>query len=211
MNKNDHNGAFNYDGPAISDMDNQLEGLGYGLRIIECNSKVDLITSLQKLNRRYGDRKKIDFAVVGAHGNRTGMTIGRPSSGFANFFNNIAQGFFLSTRYSLHNSDMNKPMFQNMSEYFSEDPTWLLWSCSTGKSIGGIGKKMSKELEAQVIAPDKVSSGISVSITKNPEGRLQFKQSYDKYSLPRKMLSHIRPTSFRKLHSRVFNRGKTVG
>lgn len=210
MNKSDHNGAFNYDTETIRDMDYQLGNLDYGIRIIECNSKIELISSLGNLDNRYGDRKKIDFAVVGAHGSRTGMTIGRPESGFANFFNNIAQTFFIPTKYSLQNTDMNNPLFQKIKDYFIVEPTWLLWSCSTGKNFNGFGKKLSKGLEAQVIAPDKVSSGFSVSISKNQEGKLQFHQSYDKYSLPRKMFSYIRPLSFRKLRSRIFNKGNEM-
>lgn len=210
MNKADHNGAFYYDTQVIDDMNKQLEDVGYGIRIIECNSKIDMLSSLDNLNTRYGKNQKMEFAVIGAHGNRTGILLGRPSSNFAHFFSDLAQGFFKSSKYTLNRGDMNKPIFQRLKGYFKENPTWLLWSCSTGKRFRGIGKKISKELGAQVIAPDKPFSIHSVTITKDREDRLQFNQKYENKNLVRRLISYIHPLTHRPIRSRTYEHGKPV-
>jgi hypothetical protein len=202
MNKSDHNGAFNYRG-AYSSMASQLEDLDYSMRIVEVNTKKEMFASLEDLSVRYGEGQKMEFAVIGGHGRRTGISLGRPLSSFKRFFHTVANMFYLSNSYELHKRDINNPLFQKIKGYFREDPTWLLWSCSTGKKKG-IGEEISKEQEANVVAPRHPTNFDSINITKNGDGRLNFENTsfydhrYYRRHNPKFLLGSEKPRIFRK-------------
>lgn len=140
------NAVFDY-APLVVDRQSGLSDLfqhfheDYNVRIVEANSKLDLIKALRKLDRRYGDKQKISFGFVSGHGSKDSIWLGGSSD----------------PRYSLRTSDLSKA--EGRINCFVDNPIFVLRACSTGAEAG-IGQEWSRALHATVIAP-KVDSGLA--------------------------------------------------
>lgn len=134
----DHNGAFQGDGKPIAEFAESLKDR-FELRIVECDSKLDVAKQLITLDRRYGEPKggnKISFAVIGGHGNENVIVFGGDDE-----------------RHRLLKSDLQGKGVGRSTSFFTENPTLIIVSCSTGKE-GAIAQELSAALHATVIAPD---------------------------------------------------------
>lgn len=133
----DHNGALQKDSNAIDDLACSIRGQ-YELRIIECESKVDIGRKLQALHAKYtatDKNNKIQFAVIGGHGNKNEIAFGNTS-----------------TADRLLQTDLAGKGFQRVRDFFIKSPIIIVTSCRAGES-GGIAQELSSALNATVYAP----------------------------------------------------------
>lgn len=148
--RSDWNGAFYSEEELIAEFHQSLQG-SYELRIIECESKWDIGKSLFALDKAYAqaeDGHKIAFAVVCGHGNREVIDFGGKEE-----------------RHRLHISDLGGTGIGRSTMFFEENPTLVIFSCTTGTE-GGVGQELSKAMHATVIAPDGVTSPQSIELNK---------------------------------------------
>lgn len=134
----DHNGAFQGNGESIAKFADSLQN-SYELRIVECDGKLDVAKQLITLDRRYAvpaGGHKISFAVIGGHGNEGVIVFGGNDD-----------------RHRLFKSDLQGKGVGRAASFFTENPTLIIVSCSTGKE-GAIAQELSLALHATVIAPD---------------------------------------------------------
>lgn len=121
----------------LSEFSQSLENK-YLLRIIEVESKRDIIKRLILLDKKYGAQQKISFVILGAHGETDKMQLGKGNKNMD----------------VLSIDEVSIETMSKFRRFFSEDVTFILNSCSTG-SEGGIGQQLSSTLSCQVIAPDR--------------------------------------------------------
>lgn len=151
----------------LSKFSDQLKGLGIGIRIIECESKIDIARYFIRFDRKYGNTHKIDFAIIAGHGTESSIMFG---------------GY--DQDHSLYVEDINPPSenhtIRKTAKFFSPNPTIILSSCSTGKSDAGIAQQLSEALNAEVIAPDSNAKlqMISVSEDNGTPGKNRFDAGY---------------------------------
>ncbi|HVT01203.1 MAG TPA: hypothetical protein VHE53_03145 [Patescibacteria group bacterium] len=152
--EDDHNGALYQNEDVLGDLSDQL-GEKYILRIYEVGDKKDLVSILNRARKKYG---RADFGIIAAHGTEDDMTLG------------------YNTR--VNRDDANRVGAHALRNAFVDDPTLILFSCSTGK-LGGIGQQieaLGKE-GTRVIAPDYVTGPESVMVIKE-DGKLNFEVKY---------------------------------
>ena len=133
--KNDHNGAFYGTNHVFGNLFSQTAGK-YALRVVEGDSKIDIVKMLHRLDRKYGKSHKIQFAIIGGHGAPDCIQFGGSEA-----------------KHRLKISDLIDKRAKNKSRYFEKNPTIILNSCETGFREG-MGQKLSKILNARVIGPD---------------------------------------------------------
>ncbi len=119
---------------------------------MEYEGKPNFGRKLIEIRKRYGDAHKISFAIIAAHGGQ------------------YAIQNLLSTR------ELEKQRIQRVTDFFEEDPTIILVSCSTGKEYG-IGQGLSETLGMHIIAPNKPTNINSIH-TEIKEGKIQFSVTY---------------------------------
>lgn len=169
----DYNGAFELAGEALPDFWKQLSKHDMALRIVEGESKIALGKQLIKLNRRYGEKNKVSFAVIGGHGNTESIRFGHEELierevQKDNWLQRLWQEFKdrsgpKSTRQIFRIEDLKGKGVRRIADFFVEDPAVILVSCSTGTK-GGIGQKISKVFNAHVVAPDEPTNISKASI-----------------------------------------------
>ncbi|GEM_PF-5953705 len=151
----DHNGAFTCNTEVFSALYNQLNNdaaffTKYGLRVVECDSKLSAVHRLNSMRKRYGPAT---FGIVGGHGTEGSIALGSKGK------NNV-----------IYISDFSRKGGGALHSAFIEHPTLILVSCTTGIE-GGIGQKIS-ELGAEIIAPDKPTNIETIFVLRNAEGKL---------------------------------------
>lgn len=138
-------GNVNY---LLLDLDKEMKGK-FLLRIVEAGGRLSVIKNLLKLNKRYGLSQKIQFAIVTGHGEKDRIIFGTRSD------------------QDLRIEDLDGRSASKSGEIFVEHPIIILESCTTGAE-GGIAQRLSKAMQAEVIAPDR--PGFLDAISFNQEG-----------------------------------------
>lgn len=163
--RNDWNGAFYGDNLALNELFEELHG-EFGLRVVECEGKMDVARALIDLNRRYnpadGSGHKISLAIIGGHGTENSIRFGGDDD-----------------RHALFTEDLQGRGVQRTSEFFKDNPTFILVSCSTGADKG-IGQKLSEIMGAKVIAPKVPTSISKYQVGKRKGGKFRFNAEYTK-------------------------------
>jgi hypothetical protein len=159
IDQGEHAGAFAQNTQAFQELFDQIKD-ELNMRVLEVESKQDLARMLITLNRKYGDENKISFALAGGHGSLGLITLGEGKH---------ARDFILK-------KDLKGRGVQRASNFFVEHPTFVLFSCSTGKE-GGFAQDLSQEYNASVIATDSDTSLNSIQKTgeaHNPSFDVQY-------------------------------------
>lgn len=160
--RSDHNGAFYQNGYIFKDLLDKLDG-EFSLRVVECESKIDIARALIKFDRRYnpgGKGHKISLAIIGGHGSENTIKFGGQDE-----------------RHRLRIQDLMGSGIQNTSRFFEEGPTIILASCSTGANKG-IGQEMSEKIGAKVIAPKEPTNLTEIQVGRKRGGRWRFNARY---------------------------------
>lgn len=155
--RSDWNGAFQ-DDRYFATLFEQLQNT-HSLRIVEAGSKRDAARRLISLDRKYGDAHKIQFMILGGHGNENGIWFGH------------------GNKNSLQREDLQGAGVRRTGSFFEPGAPLIISSCKVGKE-GAIGQGISKDLAMNVIAPDKIQNGIrflKVDTSTNPP---QFEVTY---------------------------------
>ncbi|HEY1041113.1 MAG TPA: hypothetical protein VGE63_00095 [Candidatus Paceibacterota bacterium] len=156
----DHNRAFDmYDDVLLSTYQ-QLKAKGVGMRIMEFDSKYELIKSLARANMTYGSQNKLSYVILGAHGYAEGFTAG-------------------SRRDVSMRKDFSEGVVR-IKDYFVENPEIVLASCSTG-SENGIGQHISQVYDARVHAPNGPTKVKSINPEVDPQtGHVSFSVKFQR-------------------------------
>lgn len=133
----DHNQAFDAKADVLRSLFRQGREYNIGLRVLEFDSKYELMKNLARLNDRYGAHNKISYVLLGAHGEE--------------------DSFQTTYTEEVHKDDFEGKGVQKIKDFFVEQPEIILASCSTG-APNGIGQKISEMYGAKVYAPDKPTS-----------------------------------------------------
>ncbi len=161
--RNDWNGAFYQNRFELNQLYEKLQG-GFNLRVMECEGKIDVARALIEFNKRYnpldGNGHKISLAIIGGHGTQDSIRFGGDDE-----------------RHALFTQDFQGRGVQRTSEFFEENPTFILVSCSTGADKG-IGQKLSEVMGAKVIAPKVPTSIAEYQVGKRPGGKFRFNAKY---------------------------------
>ena len=160
----DYNGAFHDSQSVLADFYEKLRTLGFNLRISERNGKFGAARSLLGFNKKYGDKQKISFAIIGGHGSKDSIEFGDMTAGDNGTLQTDNLGG-IGVRRSLSN------------EFFVENPTIILNSCSTG-AIFGIGQNISKKINCELIAPYKPTNLSRIEFTIDDKNKLHFNVRY---------------------------------
>lgn len=169
----DHNGACYFD---RNELEKLRQGIGnaFTIRIVECESKQDIAKTLLRLNKQYDREQKISFAFIAGHGSPSGIMFGgnpRP----------VYEGEKLHPRFYIHKDDLMGHGVQRGKNFFIENPTLLLSSCSTGKE-GGFAQELSQKFGATVIGPEMDIVGIdSLKVNFDKRGIPIFQVKYKPY------------------------------
>lgn len=135
----------------------QLERGGeYFVRSIEASDSHELLRRMAALDRLYGAQQNIAFVVVDAHGKPELMELGGGERALGSL---VLQHNYGATR-----------------EWFIENPTILLASCSTGQE-GGIAQEISRQLHATVIAPGD-PAGVETLVAVETNGKLKLEPTF---------------------------------
>ena len=192
--QDDNNGAFaSTNGQPTEKLYRDLRDLDYGLRIYEVRTTSDVLKTLIKTHRRYGEQNQISFVLIGAHGREDsihfeeegGLAEGRGAIAFKQedlerVFRK-EEGFRLWPRKQLTKDHANWRTQQKLRSMFIDNPTVILDSCSTGAK-GGIGDKF-VEIGARAFGPKKPGKLISIMVTKDRLGKLVFMRAEYSYVL----------------------------
>src|SRR5258708_3510392 len=153
----DHNGAFYHDTHVFGNVVKQL-GDRYYLRVAEAETKIDVVRRLSTFKKNYGPAT---FAFIGGHGEPDLIQFGSLGG---------------EGRYGLRSEDLIGRGSERSRQFFVDNPTIILVSCSTGTKKG-IGQKLSERLAATIIAPETPTSMSKVDISFS-NNRPVFKVSY---------------------------------
>lgn len=165
--RDDWNGAFYADADVFRKLDKQLDG-EFSLRFFECESKADIARALIKSNKRYnppdGSGHKISLLILGGHGSEKRINFGGDEHP--------------SERHYLTADDLMGGGVKKAGQFFEENPTIILSSCSTGAE-GGIGQELSKRFGAKVIAPKEPTALTGIYASKNRgQDKFRFNAEY---------------------------------
>ncbi len=162
--KNDYNGAFNYDIEIYENLLKQIKEK-YNLRVVECTTKRDIARRLISLSKEYGPAS---FAIIGGHGEPDHITFG----------NRIEERDWMNPeKYKLSKEDFEGSGVRRGVKFFTNNPTFILVSCSTGQQ-NGIGQKLSQVFNAKVIAPETSTNIKKINAEINEDNSLNFSALY---------------------------------
>lgn len=156
----DHNGSFSNLDRELRDLFMQTRG-HHRIRVIETGGKMGIARRLISLDKQYGSRNKISFALIAGHANPDSIHFGEGSN------------------TAIRAEDLLGRGFQQTSKFFDEKPTLIISGCRVGV-IGGIAQKLSRTFGTEVIAPDDFSSGISSIKVTYENGRPSFKVKFSR-------------------------------
>ncbi len=157
--RNDWNGAFYLNKYTLGDLPDQLRGK-FALRVFECESKQDIARVLISIDKKYGSKQKISLAIIGGHGQHNSILFGGKEE-----------------RHKLTTTDLSGGGATKSVRFFTESPTFILASCSTGADKG-IGQELSNKFKAKLIAPKIPTALMRVYASKKPGREFRFNASY---------------------------------
>ncbi|MBI2049622.1 hypothetical protein HYT32_01830 [Candidatus Roizmanbacteria bacterium] len=172
--RSDWNGAFYDNRKVFRKLLTQLKENGYGLRVFEVESVNDVARSLIKLNKLYGESYKISFAIIGGHGSWDSIHFGSERE-HLNIFDIKDRPGAKKVNLLLKQHDLRGRGVQRSSEFFEQNPTIILNSCTTGANRG-IAQEISR-LGTTVIGPDRPASIKDIKVT-GDNRRLNFEVGY---------------------------------
>lgn len=158
----DWNGAFNKDSLLWKRLFKSLKKHKYLLRIVEAGNKFEIIRELTRLKKKYGQS---GGAFIGGHGTIRSIQFGPDEDQE-------------DTSHSIYIKDLVKANFRNAARnFFHDDATIVLNSCSTGKAEG-IAQKFSKT-GLRVIGPKLPTSMESIEVIFDQQSdNVKFKIKY---------------------------------
>lgn len=136
--REDWNGGFYSGKNALQDLSTSSEQLGVNVRVFECEGRIDMVKKLVRLERAYGEKQKIKFALIGGHGDKSSLQFAPDSA----MIKEINKGNIIHSK-----------ALPELRSFFDPQATVILNSCSTGTD-DGIGQTLSKLAHIRVIAPD---------------------------------------------------------
>jgi regulator of replication initiation timing len=148
---NDHNDAFDADKEIIESVFEQTDNKIL-MRIAEFESKVSVLKNLALFNKRYGEKNKITYLILGAHG-------WERSIGDIAYFDLDGKGAL------------------RVKDFFVDNPEIILVSCSTGAEKG-MAQKLSENYNATVHAPSIPTSLKNISVDFNEINKPHFKVEF---------------------------------
>ncbi|MDO8553701.1 MAG: hypothetical protein Q7S22_02750 [Candidatus Micrarchaeota archaeon] len=151
FNKNDHNGAFYFEGMRLKDL-----GKYYRLFIVEVDSEKDFYGKVSNLSSTFG---KINTLVIGGHGKPDLIKLGKTKE----------EGGKLTKDEAYLNLTDEEDM-QSIRRYLVSAPTVILVSCSTGENQKSIGALLSRVWDARLYAPS--SPSLQTFYDLNREGKI---------------------------------------
>ncbi len=139
----DHNDAFTKvtHEQRLREFSRQLSELGFHLRIIEVDTPRTLAKRMLELDAKYGEKNKISFAVLQAHGGEEDVQVGNK------------YGQVLNTKM------LSGLRPQNLNRFFTENPKGIIDSCYGG-APGGFAEVAAERFGATVHGAADISYGI---------------------------------------------------
>ncbi len=137
--REDWNGAFYKGRRLLEDLASPANQAAMNVRIFECTGKLDVTKKLIRLNRRYGEKQKIGFALVGGHANLKQMHF------------SSAHGLG-----QVREENLSPVILAELKTFFSVDATVVFQACSIGGD-DGLGQFFSS-IGISVVAPDQPAS-----------------------------------------------------
>lgn len=153
----DWNGSFMHDMKDVRQINTDAQKLGYALKIIEARDKMSVVKRIIGLDKKFGDKNKIAFAVLGGHGDENSVFLG------------------VKPEDSLTSNDLKKESATRIRKYYGDKPPFLFNACSTGR---GIGPEYSNFGGGYSMSPDKEGVLSKVSLKKDITGVLFFEAEY---------------------------------
>ena len=158
----DHNEAAfeESDKDVVKSAAQQLKELGYGLRILECEGKTDIVSHFREFEKRYGREQKISFLFIRVHSEKEYMVFGSDPKDGSISVEDIARGFGIER------------------EMFTEDPTFILDGCEVGFR-GGIAQALSEAFSASVLAGKTSKTALMAITISREKNKLAFQPLYE--------------------------------
>lgn len=150
----DSNGVFYLKNDILTKLNQDISPT-HNLKVVEIGNKKELVHMLNQLRKKYG---KAAFAIIGGHGNPSGIQLGSGEWDHISIEDVMMKGT------------------DAISLAFEADPTIILFSCSTGQREG-IGQKISG-IGATVIAPEVDTTAQEIKVSRR-KGKLEFKVKYN--------------------------------
>jgi len=147
----DWNDVFDSNAEIIESIFKQTDGRLI-VRIAEFQSKFSILKRIASFDKRYGEKNKISYLILGAHGYKKGFS-------------------------DVYYNDLNGKGVSRVKDFFVNKPEIILASCSTGED-DGIAQKISKTYEAIVHAPAIPANLKNVLIDFNLKDRPHFKVEF---------------------------------
>lgn len=132
VNKNDYNGAF-------YDMGRKLQYLesDFNIMVVEVSGRKEYAQMIERMYARFGNI-------------HTGIIVGHSTE------NDILLGAYKSKgKISIN----DETLISGLRKYFEINPTIVIDGCSSGGTLDGVGRMISQNLMANVLAPDVVAYG----------------------------------------------------
>ncbi len=169
--RSDHNDAFDEKKYIFNKLYSETRGK-YGIKIAECESKTDLARKFITLDKKYGEKNKIAFLLMGGHGSGDGLNLGEYRT------REEAEGEELSLK-AIFKVESGSPGFKKANEkYLDKDAEIVLLSCSAG-IVDGIADKFSSSYDKKIMAPVIPVSKLDLDINYDVNGKPHFKAIYD--------------------------------
>lgn len=163
----DWNNSLHMGSETIAGLLDSLQQQGMTLRIAEFNGNVDFVRKLKNFDSIYGNRQRIRFGVLNAHGNQDGMRMGGTNRDGNNQI------------YTFDQRNLNEreeKALEYIRSFFADEATLILASCSVGKE-NGVAQTISKIMNIKVLGPIENSSAQEIKVLKS-EGGISFEVIY---------------------------------
>lgn len=154
--KADHNGAFEYHGPALSDFFARMSDK-YLFRIAEAGDRASLARLLVRMKDKYGPAS---FIILAGHGNPRSLQLGN----------------YNYPDVTLRDIEGLRGDSERNSRYLDPNGAILLVSCDTGQE-NGVAQKLSEKLTLAVSGPDICANIKNIDLFEDSEGKLSFEET----------------------------------
>lgn len=153
----DYNGGFSNEWLLMMSFVSDAKDLGYKVKVVEARDKTSVVRRIIGLDRQFGKKNKIAFAVINGHGSPESVQLGSKNSDF------------------LEMEDLNKESASKLRKCYADKVPFLFNACSTGQKIG---PKYAEYGGSFSVAPDKPAYTKSVELRKDGDGNLYFVAKY---------------------------------
>ena len=170
--KSYQDGTFYHDKEVFDQMFKSLKSEGVGTRVLEANGKVGLLKHLLRLDRKYGQKNKISFAIIGGHGAEDHIAFGPlpgPLDKNERRKEVLDKWYFQQKNSILRIYDLVGRGVSKTKSFFTEHPSIILSSCKTG-TPEGVGQKISELLDAELMAPETPSGLTKITTSVDEKG-----------------------------------------